>query len=352
MLDQDEANLDIFESDFVGGHRDFSAWLNEYLSSGDAYPFLMGGPRQYDLGDLLRALLPPAKVAGHRILETAFQKGLAAAAHGFDLRVLGILSHAAAGSGFSTITHDLANATEVVVLKLALAEWTEDEKAEAYLAVDRIVAALATFAFDGDANALRVSKVLYEQDFLAPFASSLFTPLALEKIELWPVFWNRLVDQAARPSELFGQEPREEWRVRLGDNFDIQAAHFDTLHVFEDLIASAVAKGYSLQDIYDAAGAGNLSARTNELAEAVLLEIELRSAIMRRRTDDCDEVFLNPNKEIFRPLMSLPRTRWTARVSPRSHHDWKPAAGHSPKEREKWLVLLILEACPPHIGRI
>lgn len=297
----------------------------------------MGGPRQYDLGDLFRALLPPARTAGRRVLETAFQKGLAAAVDGFDLEAVRILSHAAARSGFNTVTHDLATAIEGVAVKMAKAEWTENEKAAAYLATDQIIASLAAFAFDGNRAALRVSRVLYGKDFLAPFSSSLFTPLALEKIELWPVLWLRLVNISALPSELFGQEPQEECARQIDGKLEFRSAHFDIFHVFEDLIVSALAKGYAFQEIYDATFNSRLKRPAKALAESIFVEMERRGFLMRRPVDDGDEIFVNPTTNVFKQLTNIFEDKLTAKVEPKESTDWKSAAGSTPKQFELYL---------------
>jgi hypothetical protein len=334
MISNDQANVELFQADFISGKRNLTAWLSQFLSSGDAYPFLMGGPQNYDLGDLLRALLPPARNEEQQLLEIAFQKSLARAAHGFDLEALRSLSHAAARSGFNTIAFDLANTIEIVMLKLEQASWEEDERAAAYLAVDQIIAALATFAFDGSKNAMRVSRILFAQNVLAPFSSSLFTPLALSDLSLWPTLWKQLLSRATHRDDVLGQQLEEKWGYeRLG----IRAAHFDVFHVFQDFLSSAIAKGYSLQEIYDAASLGDLDTKTKSLAEIALAELEERGLIIRRPEEDCDKLTMGYGSADPNRVEPEPQRRLVAKVEPSTRRDWRPAAGRTPQQYEELL---------------
>lgn len=339
MIDQDDANLEIFNSAFASGQHDFDDWLKGYLSRDEAYPFLLGGPRQYDLGDLLRALWPPANQASFEILLFALEKNIKVTADGFDLNALSTLAHAVARAGLSSATHSLALAIEAVLLKLDRGTWSEEENAAAFLAIDRIVAALATFAFDGDTAAIRVSRVLFEQDDLAPFASALFTPLALACIKNWPRQWKRLVLQAGRPAVLFRKEPGPEWVFSLGDQPQPQPAHFDIFRVFEDFLGSAPCKGCSLQEIYDAANAPGLKGRRKQLAEAVLRKMESddRRAIIRPRDDSTDTVYLSPWVSAFDEARRLPKEMWKAVVQPEVKRNWNPQTGRTPAHLEQYL---------------
>jgi hypothetical protein len=332
-MNQQKANLEIFRVLIVEKGRDFADWLETFLAGGDAYPFLMGGPQEYDLGDLLRALLPPARIVEQRILETAFQSRLAAAANGFDLEVLRQLAHAAARAGFNTISRDLANAVETVIRKLERAVWSEQEKASAFVATDQVIGALASFALDGDKNALRVARVLFEDDDLAPFASSLFTPLAADDIEKWPDLWCRLVQQAVRPATLFNKELEREMHFQLGGVFAAAGAHFDIIDVLQDLLASSTEKGFHLQEIYDAVHTGKFSPRVMELALAALDELEGRRIILRRpNDDDQDLIFFNPMIPVFSKTLQISRHVWTATVGPKTTRDWRPAQGQMPSQ--------------------
>jgi hypothetical protein len=329
VTDQDHDNIELFRTDFVDGQENFSAWLGEHLSSGAVYPFLMGGPQQYDLGDLLRALLPSAKEKEHQLLQIAFQKQFATAAHGFDVEGLRILGHAVARSGFSTVTFDLANSIEVLLLKLALANWTEQEQALAFVAIDQIIAALATFAFDGDANSLRVSRSLFEQSALAPFASTLFGPLALSSLKFWPILWKQLLAQASRQVPLFGHPPNPKWR---NEQFGLEAAHFDIFYIFENFLEDAHAKEFTLQQIYDAAQVNDLEGPTNRAARIALYEMEECGKIVRRIGNDHDELYLNPRQ--IEPKLKTPERQLekAALVAPNTKHDWSAAPGRSPLE--------------------
>ncbi len=341
MIDQDQANREIFDFDFVVGGKDFGNWLTEFISTRNGYPFLMGGAEQYDLGDLLRALLPPAKRATE-LIERAFQRALAASAHSFDLDALTVLSHAAARSGFNVVTHDLSNAIETVTLKLANANWTEPEKAGAYLAVDAIIASLATFAYEGDKSALRVSKVLFAQPVLAPFSSALFTPLVLEDIRRWPHLWSHLLMQAGRPDELFGHDPESKWAIAFNEKFKLRSAHFDVVHVFVDLITSAIVKGVELEEIYNAAFADNLTDQVKGHAQAILLHLNDAGVIIRRRgeEDEQDELYINPAMIDLDPAEDPIQVGWSATVDPSPVRDWTPVPGRTPHELEQFLIVV------------
>jgi hypothetical protein len=335
MTDQDHDNIDLFRTDFVSGKNDFAAWLDSYLSQGAIYPFLMGGPQQYDLGDLLRALLPSAKKTEHELLQTAFQKQLAATAHSFNLEGLRILSHALARSGFSSVTFDLANAIETLLLKLGLAGWSDKERAHAFLAIDQTIAALAAFAIDGDVNAKRVSRMVFEQNVLAPFASSLFAPLALSNIKSWPIFWRQLLNQATRMGPLF--EPNPQWQ---NDELGLVASHFDVLHVFEDFLEQADAREYTLQEVYDALQA-DLDDLTEESAHLALCEMEKRGRIIRRASDDYDELYLTPRSTDLKRKTPKRQREKAAIVEPVARHDWSAAKGRLPSD-----LVMMLENNP------
>lgn len=338
-MNQDDANLEIFNSEYVSGGRSFAVWLEAYLDGRGAFPFLMGGPDRYDLGDLMRALLPSAKRAQHEILKTTLVANIKTAAERFDLDALRVLAHAVARSGFSSVTRSLSTAIETVSVKLERAKWSEEEKAAAHLATDQIIAALATFAVEGDTDALRVARMLYREDDLAPFSSSLFTPLALAEIKSWPAIWCRLVVLAAHSVDLFGTGPEPELGFTLGSSgyeIGVESAHFDIFHVFQDFLIFAAIKEYSLQDVYDAVSAPDLPRTTRHHAEAVLGEMEERGVLMRRQNDQHDKVFLDPDI-VATEAKARQTSEKSAIVELKLTRDWEPKTGRSAQQFEQFI---------------
>lgn len=325
MSYQDHDNIKIFEDYFVNGEADFSAWLSSYLSHHESFPFQMGGLGRYDLGDLLRALLPPATEREQGILQVAFEKELARTAEGFDLETLRALAHAAARSGFDSVTPTLSRCIEITMGKLAGAQWGKRRKAAACLAVDQIIAALGRLAYDYR-SALRVAKVLFRQGELAPFASSLFGPLALDDIERWPDLWAELLEQAVRPAPLFGRRPHSKWAIVLGGQHKIRAAHFDVLHVFRELLYSAAEKGFALQDIYDAASSRRVEGAANPML--VFNEMERLNVCIRRHNYDSatDEIYLSGLGVKSGDTPPTLERRLIARVAPKETLYWGPGS--------------------------
>ncbi|MGO9330530.1 MAG: hypothetical protein ACLQJ0_20770 [Steroidobacteraceae bacterium] len=333
MVDQNEANREIFEFNFVVERHDFGEWLSQHLQTQTGYPFLMGGPEHYDLGDLLRALLPPAKDAA-RIIQAAFQRALATSAHAFDLNALSILSHAAARSAFTAVTYDISNAIDTIVIKLRHPNWTETDRANAYVAIDAIVAALAAFAYDGDRSAINISKVLFSEKVFAPFSSSLFAPLALDEISRWPLLWNHLLAQASQSVDIFSRNPDHKWRLQLADTQAVEATYFDLTHVFVDFVTSVILKGIGLQPLYDALHSDGLRREIRDRAWGILYRLEKLGVIIRRPANDHDELYANPSEVNLTPAEDALRDAWEAKVAPLEHQDWRSERGRTAHQLE------------------
>lgn len=322
-------NFDIFKEYFSSGELDFSSWLQLYLEKNATFPFVLGGPLDADLNELLRELVRESKGEDYNKIDSGVRQCFLRSSERFDLEGVKTIAHAIAYSGMNSNAQAVAIAIDTITYKLASVLLTKSERVSAYLAVDQMFASLSTLALSGDKTSLRVSEMCLREPKLSPFSAILFAPVAVQKIVNWPQVWEVLLKQAMTPSELFAKSPNEANAI---PELSLRSAHFNALSTLEDFFSLAVRQSHSFKELV--AATNGYAAERARIAIALL---ESRGRIRRSQiNDELDKISpafclegnsshrLTPDlciAEVVPPfIQSWPNTR--ARIH-RASQDWR-----------------------------
>jgi hypothetical protein len=287
----DIENTQTFEYEFSDNPAGFTAWLDEYLIAQSGYPFSMGGAHAlYDLGDLFAAILTESvgRTKNVRVIETSCKNILREVRHDFHLQKLSNIAYAAARSRFAALVPELAFTIEEVLVSAELSNSIRaSDRANAVVELDKTISSLASLSLiSDDPKTAEVNIRLFENPELALFSSSLFTPVALQRIEEWPALWVSLVDNATTPMSILQLTPDGIGQFTMPWQSN-RKAFFDPIAVFRYFFAEADRRHVSLFQPIEAVsnGAGKCSA-------SMLSHLSsLRRANILKRTDSYDSEY-------------------------------------------------------------
>ena len=248
-----ERNVSIFIERFweLGndGGSEFEKWLGQLLHEGDPYPFVMSAYDDYDFDDLIVDLLTHCPEQSS-LIAGALIKQCQPVRYSRRLDILSQIAYACARARATEVAGDIAAALEGYIDTVSHVLLTREQKADAAIELDRIVASLGGLALEtAEARVIMACRRIFYDDEFALFAPSLFAPLARHYPGEIVQLWARLVQAAHTPMKSLSLDPVQGQFVSVTIGGNRVKSHFSIDNVFEEYVRHTFSTGGSIASL-------------------------------------------------------------------------------------------------------